>query len=95
MIPTLYEKGYIVSYKEGDVSLQRTIIPLSGDMGDKYHTIKDGETLLDIAQQYYNDQLLWYILADVNSDLIIDIFNLEPNLNILIPSIDLIEIVYG
>ena len=95
MIPSLYEKGYIISYKEGDISLQRTIIPLSGDMGDRYHVVVDGETLLDIAQRYYDDQLLWYILADVNSELILDIFDLEPNLSILIPDLSLLEVIYG
>jgi nucleoid-associated protein YgaU len=95
MLPSLYEIGYIVRYTEGDFSLQRTPLPFVGGVGDIYHTIKHGETLLQIAQKYYNDQFLWYIIADANPLAIPDVFDIIPNTTIFIPSKDLIQLMYG
>ena len=95
MIPTLYEIGYLVNYNQGDTSLQRTFLPLFGGVEDKYHTVKDGDTLENIAQDYYGDQLLWYLIADANPDVITDIFQLTINTTLLIPDLDIVDLLYG
>lgn len=86
MIPSLYEIGYIVNYSEGDMSLHRTPISFNDSIYNTYHITSEGDTLLSIAQKYYKDQFLWYIIADANPLLVFDLFNLPTNLSILIPS---------
>lgn len=94
MIPSLYEVGYVVSYTEGDVSLQRTPIPFYGTVGNKYHVVSDGDSLQSLAQKYYGDQFQWYIIADANPTLVDDPFSLEVNTTLLIPEKDIITLIY-
>lgn len=93
-IGALYDRGIIVNYIEGDEALYRTPLVYIPSTNDQYHTIAEGQTLLSIAQKYYGDQSLWYLLADVNS-LIDDIFNLPLNETIVIPNINIIQSMYG
>jgi len=89
MIPEgLYDRGYLVYYKEGDISLQRTSLTYYRSVDDKHHVIREGETLLSIAQIYYDSQYPWYFIADVN--IIDDIFSLEIGNVLLIPDLNLI-----
>lgn len=95
MVPTLYEIGYIISYYEGDFSIERTSIPFTSTVDSKYHVVKEGDTLIDIAQKHYKNQLLWYIIADANPITITDVFDLTVNTTLLIPSLEVIQLVYG
>jgi nucleoid-associated protein YgaU len=95
MIPSLYEKGYIVSYQEGDVSLQRTPINFLGSVDEKYHVVSEGDTLLSIAQSRYDDQFLWYIIADANPIQVPDIFDLVVGTILLIPNKQTLSLIYG
>lgn len=95
MIPALYDKGYIVSYKEGDIALYRTPLPVFPNGDDKYHVVAEGDTLLSIAQKYYDNQFLWYIIADMNPVIIEDIFQLTVNTTLLIPNLNTIQLIYG
>jgi len=91
----LYDRGYLVKYTEGDVSLYRTPLNYVSSSMDKYHVIRDNDTLLSISQEYYDVQYLWYIIADVNANIIDDIFNLPVNETIVIPDLELLEAFYG
>ena len=48
-----YDQAYVLNYGDGDYSLEavRTSVPSSSD--DIQHTVKDGETLQNIAYRYY------------------------------------------
>jgi len=84
----LYDRGYLIYYKEGDISLQRTPLTYYRSIDDKYHVVREEETLLSIAQIYYNSQYPWYFIADIN--IIEDIFDLEIGSVLLIPDLNLI-----
>ena len=59
-------------------------IPLSID--DIYAITIDGDRLDLIANQFYNDVDLWWVIATANPDVIRrDSFNLKPGLQIRIP----------
>ena len=59
-------------------------IPLSID--DIYAITIDGDRLDLIANQFYNDVVLWWIISTANPDIIRrDSFNLRPGLQIRIP----------
>ena len=59
-------------------------IPLSVD--DIYAITIDGDRLDLIANQFYNDVDLWWIISTANPDIIRrDSFNLRPGLQIRIP----------
>ena len=59
-------------------------IPLSVD--DIYAITIDGDRLDLIANQFYNDVDLWWIISTANPDIIRrDSFNLKPGLQIRIP----------
>ena len=59
-------------------------IPLS--INDIYILTTVGDRLDSLANQFYNDIKLWWIIATANPDIIRrDSYNLKPNLEIRIP----------
>lgn len=95
MIPSLYEIGYVVNYKEGDSSLHRSVLPFTNSTENLYHVVTEGETLLSISQKYYNDQFLWYIIADANPLLTLDVFDIPVNTTLMVPPHNILKLVYG
>ena len=61
-----YNNAYALKYNDGDYSLEAKppIVPESPN--DIQHTVKDGETLQNIAFRYYGDSGKWYIIAEAN-----------------------------
>lgn len=61
-----YNNAYALKYNDGDYSLEAKppIVPESPK--DIQHTVKDGETLQNIAFRYYGDSGKWYIIAEAN-----------------------------
>lgn len=59
-------------------------IPITSD--DLYIITTVGDRLDSIAQQFYNDVRLWWVIATANPQIIRrDSYNLKPNLEIRIP----------
>lgn len=79
-------RGFIVKYIEGDMSLERMRLNPKPSPKDKLHTIRDFDTLWDLAYDFYGNSKYWWIIADVNK--IINPFELEVNSNLIIPDID-------
>ena len=94
MIPQLYQVGFVVKFKEGDALLYRKPLNYQASDDDEYYTVKDGDTLLSIASAKYGYQYLWYIIADVNPN-IVDIFELEVGSRLLIPNQETIHAQFG
>jgi len=90
---SLYERGTIYKFTDGSLSLDRAPIIYPGKLTDDYHTVREGQSLLDIAVEKYNDPFLWYLIADVND--IDDIFNIPINTTLLIPNPSNIVAIYG
>ena len=61
-----YNQAYVLNYGDGDYSLEavQTSVPSSSD--DIQHTVKDGETLQNIAYRYYGDSGKRYLIAEAN-----------------------------
>ena len=95
MAPALYDIGYIVTYQEGDNSLQRTPIPPEILASENIYITSEGDTLLSISQKKYGDQFLWYLIADANPSIAEDIFDLPSNLSLIIPNKEILSIIYG
>ena len=89
----LYDRGFLVHYDDGTSSLHRTPINYIPSVADEYHTITEDETLMEIAQAKLGSQHLWYLLADIND--IEDIFSLTLGDVIVIPSLDILDSIYG
>lgn len=83
----LYSDGYVVTYEEGDQSLEKVPTVIVRDLDDKIYTIKQGDTLLKIAHFFYNSSRPWHVIADVNNDLIENIFELPIGVDIVIPNL--------
>jgi len=90
----LYDRGYLVDFGSGELTLFRNNIFYKQSVSDIYHTISYSDTLHFIARKYYGYSSLWFMIADVN-DNIEDIFDLPVGEIILIPSIPLIQSLYG
>nr|DAP12276.1 MAG TPA: baseplate wedge protein [Caudoviricetes sp.] len=62
-----YDNGFTLNYGDGDYSLEavQTSVPSSND--DLQHTVKDGETLQNIAYRYYGDSGKWFLIAEANT----------------------------
>lgn len=90
----LYDRGYLVDFGAGEIVLHRNLIRYQQSVSDIYHTVTEEDNLLIIARKYFGYSSLWYMIADVN-DTIEDIFDLPVGDIILIPSVSLIQSVYG
>lgn len=94
LIEGLYDRGNLVYFSEGDEAVFRTPISYKPSISDDYYTVKDGESLHDIARAKLGSSYLWYILADVNPS-IDDIFSLVPGSVLLIPNLTIITSNYA
>lgn len=64
----LYDNSIIISYNEGDISLERILIPPTiNQVGEKGYTVKERDTLTYIAHLFYSDSRLWWKIADRNN----------------------------
>ena len=63
-----YDNAVINEYDDGtDPTLDLDDIELLTPESTIIHTVLDGQTLQNIACQYYNDSGLWYIIALANN----------------------------
>ena len=85
-----YTDSFRIIYPEGDESLERRPINHKEDINDSVYTIKDGDTLTNIAFKFYDEPNLWFLIADANE--IINPFDLEVGKNIIIPNHQIYEI---
>lgn len=65
-----FTTGFKVNYTEGDSGVYRNRLVINPTREDRWHILKEGETLTMIANRYYGDSQLWYLIADAN-----EIFN--------------------
>lgn len=95
IIPGLYEMGFLVKYKEGDTALYRTPLTYIITSADIFYIISEGDSLLSIAERFYNNSALWYVIADANPNVITDVFDLPFNTTITIPDLDTLSLTYN
>ncbi len=81
--------GYVITYKEGDQSLERDLVVYTPSPNDKLHTITAFDTLDLLSYDFYGDSKYWWILADCNN--ILNPFILTTGSNIIIPDISKIK----
>lgn len=81
--------GFVMAYKEGDLSLERIPLIYTPSINDKLHPVTNWDTLPDLSYDYYGSSKWWWVIGDINS--IFDPFSLTPNTNIIIPDLDLIR----
>ena len=62
-----YDKGFTLNYGDGDYSLESYPLLIPSSPNDFQHTLKEGETLQNIAYRYYGDSGKWYIIAEYNN----------------------------
>lgn len=62
-----YNQAYAINYGDGDYSLEASYGSIPTSNRDSQHTVKDGETLQNIAFRYYGDSGKWYVIAEVNN----------------------------
>lgn len=80
----LYDDALVITYAEGDTSLERTPKEFISDLNDKSHIVVEGEKLTDIAHFFYGTSRKWYIIADANN--LVDIFTINPGTELIIPN---------
>lgn len=62
-----YDNGFTLNYGDGDYSLESYPLLIPSSLNDFQHTLKEGETLQNIAYGYYGDSGKWYIIAEYNN----------------------------
>lgn len=61
-----FDDATVITYEEGDVSLESNSLDISTTGNNIIHTVLEGQTLQNIAYKYYRDSGLWYVIAQVN-----------------------------
>jgi len=82
--------GFVMTYNEGDSSLERLPIKHVPSINDKLHTVRRWDNLSDLSYDYYGSSKWWWVIADVNN--IFDPFNLTSNVSIIIPDLAQIKL---
>ena len=62
-----YDNGFTLKYGDADQSLESYPLLIPSYPNDFQHTLKEGETLQNIAYRYYGDSGKWYIIAEYNN----------------------------
>lgn len=68
----LYYSGTIIEFSNGESIVERELLNYNSSQPDVYHTVKQGETITQIAYMYYKDFTpqathYWKYIADVNN----------------------------
>lgn len=84
-----YNKGFVITYAEGDRSLQRNKIKYLPTQSDISHTVVEGNNLPNLAFKYYGNSKEWWAIADANDigDQLINPFDLPVGLKLIIPDL--------
>lgn len=81
--------GYVLGFSDKAMVLDRFRLKPSDNVSDIIHTIKENESLLDIAFDYYGSSRYWWVIRDIND---IDVpFDLTPGNTLVIPDINAIK----
>ena len=76
----------VIEFDDGDIALERPSLNINsyGGTYKAQHTVLEGETLQNIANQYYGDSGYWVFIADINS-IYEPLNDLRPGMLLLIP----------
>lgn len=85
-----YSIGTLVELNSEETILVRERLNYKRNKSDKLHTTKEDENIFSISYQYYGDSRWYWVIWDVNPEIETP-FNLAPNLDILIPDLDIIK----
>lgn len=80
-----YTNSYALDSDDGDITVERRPFRRIPSNNVITHTVMDGETIQNIAFQYYGNSGYWGIIADTNN-----IYNpfddLQPGIELIIPT---------
>ena len=83
----LYATGFIIELPNGKFLLKRSKYVYNPTAEkDITHTVTDNDRIWDIAFRYYNDPIMWAVIADVNS--LYNPFELEVGAQLIVPDRD-------
>ena len=85
-----YHYGRIVDFKDGQLSLDRTLLNIPNSPLDRIYIIKSGDELSVLAHRFYGDSKYWWILADKNK--LENPFILEEGTTLIIPDLIIAQI---
>lgn len=83
-----YYKGKLITFEEGDQAIESNVELVGDGVGDKSHTIKDGDRLDTISSLYYGTAKLGWFIYKANEDILDNPFDLTTGVDLLIPSTD-------
>lgn len=95
-----YSTASVEVYSDGTMQLERPFIAYEKTDGDKYHQVKQGDDLRQIAWRYYRNYVemaheYWDVIADANEiETPLDISDLAGT-TIVIPDILRFKLVYN
>lgn len=81
----IYNDSIIIQFKDNTRILTKEFIRFGKAKEVYVHTIGEGETLFSMANHYYGDTRMWYLIPEYNSEIIDDIFDLTVGMEIQIP----------
>lgn len=83
----LYSTGYIVELPDGRLLLKRNKVEYSPTADkDITHVVRDNDRIWDMSFRYYQKDLQWGVIADVNN--VYNPFELEPGSEFIIPDLE-------
>lgn len=68
--------------------LYRTELVYQKSPQDKFHIISDGDSLDSLANQYYSNDKYWWIIYDINKNVLENPFDLPVGSTLIIPYLE-------
>lgn len=86
-----YKRGYVVYLDETPALFRKKLVYTPND-NDVLHEVKQDETLDSIAGNRYGNSKLWWLIADVNNQIISPFDTLSPGTYLVIPPKELADV---
>jgi hypothetical protein len=65
-INTLYSDGILNKFTDGSSQLTRARVRILPKLNDAWHRLNEGESIFELANRYYGNQAIWWLIADAN-----------------------------
>jgi nucleoid-associated protein YgaU len=82
-----YARGFVFSYGDGKVSLQRKAVTYIPTPNDETYEVVEGDTLWAISSRKYGKSAWWWLIYEVNRSVIVNPFFLNTGEILLIPNL--------
>lgn len=86
-----YAYGEILEFPNGDLLLVRDRIIIPEADTDRPYTVRDGDTLSNLAGRFFGSSKWLFVILDLNPDVLVNPFDLPTGITLRIPTLQRVK----